>query len=51
MRRIVIALACAAGALTGASAQDKGALEPAPLPPLANPGDPALRPRKCSAAR
>ena len=35
-------MAIAAGALAGASAQDKGALEPAPLPPLANPGDPGL---------
>jgi len=42
MRRMAIALICAAGALTGASAQDKGALEPAPLPPLANPDDPKL---------
>ena len=42
MRRMVIALACAAGAFGGAAAQDKGSLEPAPLPPLANPNDPGL---------
>jgi penicillin-insensitive murein endopeptidase len=32
---------CAFGA-PGAQAQDKGTLDPKPLPPLANPGDPAL---------
>ena len=42
MRRMVIAMAIAAGALASAAAQDKGALEPTPLPPLANPNDPAL---------
>ena len=42
MRRMVIATAIAEGALAGAAAQDKGALAPAPLPPLANPYDPKL---------
>lgn len=35
---IVLGFACAAGA---ALAQDAGSLDPKPLPPLANPGDPA----------
>jgi penicillin-insensitive murein endopeptidase len=35
-------MAIATGALSGAAAQDKGALAPAPLPPLANPNDAKL---------
>ena len=37
--------------VTGAWAQDKGTLNPKPLPPLANPADPKLPPKRCSAAR
>ena len=46
MRRIFLALAWLAatpfGADEGALAQDKGSLDPAPLPPIANPADPKL---------
>ena len=42
MRRVVIAVVGATAALAGAAAQDKGVLEPKPLPPLANPADPGL---------
>ncbi|MGO8799199.1 MAG: penicillin-insensitive murein endopeptidase [Roseiarcus sp.] len=42
MRRIFLALACLVGAGAGAFAQDKGSLDPAPLPPIANPADPKL---------
>jgi len=42
-RHLIVALLLlsAAGA-TGAVAQDKGSIDPKPLPPLANPGDPKL---------
>jgi penicillin-insensitive murein endopeptidase len=46
MRTAFLVSACLAAALTGAAvralAQDKGALDPAPLPPLADPADPKL---------
>lgn len=42
MRRTIIAMTVGIGALAGAAAQDKGALTPAPLPPLVNPNDPKL---------
>ena len=37
----VAALACIVLAAGGAAAQDRGSINPKPLPPLANPGDPA----------
>jgi penicillin-insensitive murein endopeptidase len=39
---ILIALLSLLAAATTASAQDKGTLDPTPLPPLANPNDPSL---------
>ena len=38
--RLLITVAAVAGMLSGALAQDKGSVEPQPLPPLANPNDP-----------
>jgi len=42
MRRFISGLALAAALAVGALAQDKGSLDPKPLPPLENPRDPAL---------
>jgi penicillin-insensitive murein endopeptidase len=44
MRRLILALLlpAAAAVSTAATAQDKGSLDPKPLPPLTNPNDPAL---------
>src|SRR3954465_3344624 len=39
-RRIALAVSLALLTGAGVSAQDKGALDPKPLPPLANPDDP-----------
>jgi penicillin-insensitive murein endopeptidase len=41
MRRILIGLSLAAALGVGASAQDKGTLDPKPLPPLEDPANPA----------
>ena len=41
-RRVCLALALAVATIGAARAQDKGSLDSAPLPPLANPNDPGL---------
>jgi penicillin-insensitive murein endopeptidase len=45
-RRAILALLLIAAAASLASAQDKGSVDPKPLPPLANPNDPKLGARE-----
>ena len=48
---IILLLSVTLVSTTAALAQDKGSVNPKPLPPLANPNDPKLGARSCSAAR